>query len=78
MTSKFTFLVIAIGLLLFSAATAVIAVFIPANATLYALFAGITGNFSGALFTLLHVSPATTTTTVTGNPPKLETETKPS
>lgn len=76
MTNKFTFLIIGAGLLLFSATVIGIAVFVPSNAALYALFSGILGNFSGALFTLLHVSAGTTTTTVTGNPPKLETETK--
>lgn len=76
MSNKFTFLVIAGGLVIFAIATAAIAVLVPGNAALYALFAGILGNFSGALFTLLHVNAGSTTTTVTANPPKMETQTK--
>lgn len=69
MTNRFSFIIIAIGLVLFSLATVAIAIFVPGNAELYALFAGILGNFSGSLFTLLHVNATTTTTSTTGIPP---------
>lgn len=49
-------LLVFFGLLLFSAAVVFCAIRIPENDRVYLFLVGIAGNFSGALFTILHVS----------------------
>lgn len=44
-----------LGLVLFSGAVVFCAVRLPENERVYLFLVGIAGNFSGALFTLLHV-----------------------
>jgi hypothetical protein len=46
-----------IGLVMFSTAVVFCAVKLPANERVYLFLVGVAGNFSGGLFTLLHVKP---------------------
>lgn len=45
-----------LGLVMFSGAVVFCAIKIPANERVYLYLVGVAGNFSGSLFTLLHVS----------------------
>ena len=50
-------LLVFFGLLIFSGAVVYTALRIPENERIYLFLVGVAGNFSGALFTILHVRP---------------------
>lgn len=50
-----TMLVLLLGLLVFACMTVLVAWTLPANEKVYALLAGITGGFSGALFMFIRL-----------------------
>jgi hypothetical protein len=52
-----TLWVLAAGILLFTFVVILTARFFPNNQGMYALFAGILGNFSGGLMVYLHLGP---------------------